>query len=303
MALKATYGVSKSSVQRWVRTDPKIRKRRRKREVKKEILNCIADSLSTNPLSTIQMVCSAVQKHCGLKQSVRTTGRLVAAMGFSRKKAFRGVVHDQSPERALEFCNQYQRITDDTIVCIDEAAFFVGDHERYGYAPRGQRLRIMSPRGLRRRKLTLIMAVTSSGVIHYDVLDGNGNKNNFIRFVKTLRVPKGTTLVMDNVAFHHSRETMSAVADIGCIALFIPPYSPRYNAIEYAFSAMKRLYRSACYVGGTVDSSVDPHDLVAAVVACHDGERHMRPYFEKVRKNVSSMISTYPDDACSGYDG
>lgn len=43
---------------------------------------------------------------------------------------------------------------------------------------------------------------------------------------------------MDNVAFHRSVETKRAIDDNGYIALYILPYSPKLNAIEYVlFSA------------------------------------------------------------------
>ena len=124
----------------------------------------------------------------------------------------------------------------------------MGDHARYGYSRKGNRIHVPSSKTLRKSRFTLIMAISSAGVVHYEVISGNCNKESFVSFINDLpfNLVKDKTLVMDNVAFHHSKATLDAIKDKGCYVLHIPPYSPRFNAIEYAFSQIKHTYRSIC---------------------------------------------------------
>jgi transposase len=50
----------------------------------------------------------------------------------------------------------------------------------------------------------------------------------------------GTVAVLDNIQFHHSKETMNAFSIMGIRPLFVPPYSPEFNFIENVFSLLKQ---------------------------------------------------------------
>ena len=166
------YGVSKSSLQRWVQKDPTIRKPRTNKVVKSEVETCIRRALAANPFQTMTSLADAIQRECGVKMSRSTAGRITRKVGYTRKNARRLVDARHNPEDILSFCRAYQAITGD-IICIDEAGFYVGEQGRRGYAPRGVRLRVRSSRTLRRSKYTLIMAVSAQRVVHYQVLDHN----------------------------------------------------------------------------------------------------------------------------------
>ena len=50
---------------------------------------------------------------------------------------------------------------------------------------------------------------------------------------------KHSVLVMDNTRIHHNDDLVAAVEEIGGRVLYLPPYSPDFNPIETAFSALK----------------------------------------------------------------
>jgi transposase len=50
---------------------------------------------------------------------------------------------------------------------------------------------------------------------------------------------KHSVLVMDNARIHHDDNLVTAIEDIGGRVLYLPPYSPDFNLIETAFSALK----------------------------------------------------------------
>lgn len=57
-------------------------------------------------------------------------------------------------------------------------------------------------------------------------------------------IPKGTTIVMDNAAFHKSQKTKEIIEKAGCYLLFLPTYSPDLNPIEHCWHTVKSRLRS-----------------------------------------------------------
>lgn len=244
------YGVSKSSLQRWVSLrcaalHPK-RHPRQSRALLPQVHRVIRDALAQNPFTTPQALCQVVSSQCHLRRSRATLARWVHKAGFTRKKAFRCVRADHPPERVLEFCSRYLATQDPQLVSIDEAGFYLDDHPRFGYAPRGRRLNVAAQRTLRRAKLTLLMAVTPQGILSYKILQHNCKKPDFVQFLRQLPAPPGRTLILDNIAFHHSKEVADCARERGWALLYSLPYSPRCNTIELVFAMLKARYRAAC---------------------------------------------------------
>ena len=282
----AHYGVSKSSLQRWVRaTGHEVRTGRSKKALRDSVRRCIDATIAENPFTTARELASVLRTECGLRMSRSTANRLTRSAGFTYKKAFRAVLPKRDPRQVLDFCEDYQRA--ECIVCIDEAGFYVGDRPRRGYALRGKRLVVEASRTLRRVKFTLMMAVSPQGVVHYEILDHNCKKADFVEFVNRLNVSKGASLLMDNVAFHRSRETLSAIESIGCRPLFIPPYSPRFNAIENVFGVAKTRYRAACPTRGQ-----DAFDYSEALERVLRGLGSLDAFFERVSRLVRDVLAT-----------
>jgi transposase len=163
---------------------------------------------------------------------------------FTKKKAFRVVNRSTTCQEFTAFGTALLGHTN--IVSIDEAGFYIGDHGRYGYSRKGNRLNVPADRGLRRAKLTLLMAVSTSGILGYKILDHNCRKPDFVSFIQSLPLTAKDTVVMDNIAFHHSQHTKAALAAKQCHTLYTIPYSPKCNTIEMVFGALKPTYRRRC---------------------------------------------------------
>lgn len=77
------------------------------------------------------------------------------------------------------------------------------------------------------------------------------NSDRFISFLKEIvkRLPtvesKETVLVMDNVAFHRCYNTTSWMDANGVKYMFLPPYSPMLNPIEFCFSKVVGYVKAA----------------------------------------------------------
>ena len=281
------YGVSKSSLQRWIRNEPRIKRHRASKQILTEIQNCITNALASNPCMSLQQLAGLVSKQCKINRTNRTVGKWLSTMKYSRKKVYNTIETTISSDKVNEFCSSYSSLTNEDIICIDEAGFYIGDHCRYGYSKRGRRIHVSSSRTLRKSRLSLIMAISSSGIVHYKIIEGNCNKSLFIQFINEMNV-SGKTLIMDNVQFHHSKQTKDAIHNKNCKALYIPPYSPRFNAIEYAFSVIKNRYRSLCSDGLNVnDVTKDDYInvLIASLTLCDS--------FETIFGRVNDTVNRY----------
>ena len=111
---------------------------------------------------------------------------------------------------------------------------------------KGKRLAIKSDKSLRRTKFTLILAISSNGLVGYEILNHNCKKVDFIRFIENLKAPIGSTIVMDNIAFHHSKEVVAAISHKGMTTLYALSYSPKLNPVENVFGQIKPEYRLRC---------------------------------------------------------
>ena len=84
----AHYGVSKSSLQRWVRaTGREVRARRSKKALRDSVRRCVEDAITENPFTTARELASVLRTACGLRMSRSTANRLTRAAGFTYKKA------------------------------------------------------------------------------------------------------------------------------------------------------------------------------------------------------------------------
>ena len=64
-------------------------------------------------------------------------------------------------------------------------------------------------------------------------------------FLKTTLKP-GQILVMDNAPVHKALAVIEALNDINIKVIYLPPYSPHLNPIEYAWSVAKTFLKKVC---------------------------------------------------------
>ena len=88
-------------------------------------------------------------------------------------------------------------------------------------------------------------------MIAYKKLYGSCNTTNFLEFLKSLELNENTVVLMDNVAFHHSKVVKEYIVSKKACCLYTPPYSPWFNWIENCFSIVKRRF----YENESIDDS------------------------------------------------
>jgi transposase len=306
------HKVSKSSLQRWAKEDPNKFKNIQKRSKKPrypDVLQVVKDAIESNGFMTMGEIAHHLRERTGRRVSARTVNRYAHEVGKSCKKAYRIVDHTHDNRSVKAFCTSFLEAKN--VVSIDESCFYVGDHPRRGWCTKGTKLAVRASKSLRMTKFTLLMAVTEEGVLHYKVLDHNCKKPHFITFFKEIPFSEDSTVVMDNISFHHSKEIVQLAKELKVTLLHTPPYSPRCNPIEKVFGALKPRYRRASWeIPKPSEASVYRQrfeELVALEVASNrSSDRPMYvATFESTRRFLRETVANIDLDASFrfvGYD-
>ena len=133
------------------------------------------------------------------------------------------------------------------LVFVDECGTHTSLAPIYGYAPKGERLRLPVPRG-RGKNTTVLSSMTLSGMGPSLAVEGATTAVVFEAYVERVLVPAlrpGQVVVMDKLGAHRPKRIRELIEARGCELLYLPSYSPDYNPIEEAFAKLKRLLRQA----------------------------------------------------------
>jgi transposase len=138
------------------------------------------------------------------------------------------------------------------LVFIDETGTATNLTRLRGRAPRGKRLIGRAPFG-HWKTTTFVAGLRNDKIIAPFVIDRPMNGEIFWAYVRTCLVPAlspGDTVVMDNLPAHKVAGVREAIEAAGARLLYLPPYSPDFNAIEQMFAEqmfakLKSLLRQA----------------------------------------------------------
>ena len=117
----------------------------------------------------------------------------------------------------------------------------------YGRAPRGERA-VGSFIRNRGRNLTVLGALTLSGMAGVMAVEGGTDKHVFKAYLREVllpSVPAGSILVMDNLGAHHAIGVEDLIREAGCEVFYMPSYSPELNPLTEAWAKVKVLLRGA----------------------------------------------------------
>jgi len=199
-------------------------------------------------------LCRDFEEKCGLSVSRSTLWRALTKEGYTRKKLTR-IASERSEEKRLEYEARIGRYEVEQLIFVDESSVDRRTTYRgYGWALRGEDAPI-NAFFCRGRRFSVLPALTIQGVIHCDIIEGSFDSASFYSFIshtldemQPYPAPK-SVIVMDNCRIHKHPDILKLIESRGMRYEFLPPYSPDYNPIELAFSAMKyKLRRNGDYI-------------------------------------------------------
>lgn len=139
------------------------------------------------------------------------------------------------------------RLPVDDLVFLDETGTNTAMTHRYARAPRGQRANGRAPRN-HGPNTTLLACLTRSGMGPAMLVDGATTTEVFTAYVEQVLAPwlrPGQIVILDNLAAHTGERVRECIEATGCQLRFLPPYSPDFSPIEWAFSKLKTAVRTA----------------------------------------------------------
>ncbi|CAM9622155.1 unnamed protein product, partial [Phaeothamnion confervicola] len=194
--------------------------------------------------------------------SMTTLCRVYSRLGISRHK-----LRTWAQRRSEAFVNEFRIVCHtffaDQFVFIDETGKSARDLRRiYGRGYRGERpvMRRAAATGESGKRYNAIATLTTDGVPVPYVFEGSVNAEIFLdalrltvvriaRFLHLSAVPilepfhagaKKCVVIMDNASIHHDRRVRELIERVGAKLLYLPPYAPDLNPIEWVFSLIKQ---------------------------------------------------------------
>jgi transposase len=133
------------------------------------------------------------------------------------------------------------------LVFVDEMGVHTSLAPLYGYAPKGERLRLEVPRN-RGKNTTLLASITLGGMGDTMAVEGSTDRGVFEAYIEHALAPTleaGRVVIMDNLPAHKPARVRELIEERGCELIYLPAYSPDLNPIEEAFSKIKGILRRA----------------------------------------------------------
>lgn len=130
---------------------------------------------------------------------------------------------------------------------MDESGFHIAMTRGYARAPSHQRAVGVVPRN-HGTNYALICALGLAGPLAPLLIDGAVTGESFEYYVRYELGPQlqpGQVVIMDNLSAHHRPVIQTLIEACGCTLLYLPPYSPDFNPIEWLFSRLKARVRRA----------------------------------------------------------
>ena len=263
--LEKLMNVGKSTLCRWLNSHHIVKqvKSRKNNSLFEKTKSSLSSFINQNPFSTSYDIIQHLKKTVNITPSQSTVCRTLKRMKYVRKHPTQ--TYTQNPEidkLRYEFSQKIRFVDPEHIISIDETNFYINLKPQKGYVRKGHTIRKEKFKGGRR--LTVLLAVTSSGIKDWTLIEGSCNAILFSNFVNNLKIDKEQFLLLDNVKFHHSKIVLNTIKKSGLTDLYLPPYTPQWQPIEYVFSSVKNYYRST----STLDTEFE--DRIQASICMSD---------------------------------
>jgi hypothetical protein len=148
-----------------------------------------------------------------------------------------------------EYVEKVKSIPAENLVYVDETGIDQYLYREYARAPRGQKV-IVKISGRRFKRTNIVAGLCLGKWVSPLAYTGTTDSVLFeFWFEKHLlrEVKKGTIIVLDNARFHRKSVLPDLAKRYGCEVLFLPPYSPDLNPIEFKWAWVKQRLRKGLF--------------------------------------------------------
>ena len=206
-----------------------------------------------------------IQTHCGVSVSTSYLCRIRKHVLKLTKRRLTLVAQRRSTERVQLLRKSFRQ----TIKCflLQQLVFVDETHvdrrdlcRRYGYIREGTEIEIHQHH-LNRESYSVIMGMTKNMMLKpyiKNTYHSGVDSADFLAFLQSnrsmLRVYH--VVVLDNAKIHRTQDIVDWLEANSISYLFLPPYSPDYNAIELVFALLKGKMKRYTYQNGTIENII-----------------------------------------------
>jgi len=237
-------GVPRSTICNWYHVSPVSRRNTYYKKCTPVVKNEIEQLILANPFLSSLDIIRIIKDRLNISIAASTARRQRKSLGFTRKRPSRVPTNHDLDIKRKNFAIAMADANMDNVISIDESSFCYDLPKTMGYSKRGRRVPLMMHTHNKHR-MTLIMAVTTKGIVHWDLYRGSTTSQRFVNFIRSLpHQDNGSKpmLLMDNAAFHKTNEVIKTCDSMGLRPVFLPPYTPFFQPIEHVFGVLKHHY-------------------------------------------------------------
>ena len=88
-------------------------------------------------------------------------------------------------------------------------------------------------------------SINGRSVIDFEEHSKKGDVISFLKEVRESNPDSKVTVILDNFRSHHSKAVIETAGEMNIRLLFLPPYSPDLNPIEFIWKSIKRTVSTA----------------------------------------------------------
>lgn len=220
----------------------------RPRSITPQMLRALCEHLIEKPELYQEEIAVFLWDEFEAQVTVRSIGRALASVGWS-KKAARRIARGRNADLRDFYLYELSGFRSYQLVFVDES----GCDKRIGFRRTG-----WSPVGVtnvqiaqfqREQRYQILPAYAQDGIVLARVFQGTTDATIFEDFIGQLlpycgRFPEPkSVIIMDNASFHRSERIEQLCCNAGVKLLYLPPYSPDLNPIEEFFAELKAFIR------------------------------------------------------------
>lgn len=158
---------------------------------------------------------------------------------------------ERNPEKRIAYLRALRDIIrkrgSESLVYVDESGFETRSYRSHGWGKIGRRV-YGDRSGNTRPRTSLIAGKCGKKLLAPFLFDGATDAAWFNQWLEDhlfKELPPGSTIILDNAAFHKTEKTQEIIDKSPFHILFLPPYSPDLNPIEQDFAILKKRRRYA----------------------------------------------------------
>jgi|SaaInlStandDraft_4_1057021.scaffolds.fasta_scaffold02018_8 transposase len=297
------FQCSKYSLTRWVQrylqtgNVKNIQRERGSYKVRQIHVKFIHDSIKRTPTITLSDI--LVLLHKKFKKFTLSKTHLtdiIKYLNITYKKVQKTHRPDTRYNKPINYKQEYNafysKVTKydlKNIISVDETSMSVGLHKAYGREEIGKRLNKITKDNKVFVKYTLIMAITTKGVVGWTLYKKGGtNHERLIYFLENvLSKKKGKLILMDNASSHRKQEVKDFINSSHNSYVYVLPYHHFQNPIEKFFNQLKHYIKK--------DEPMSYDDIKKSILKALKNikDTNFHNYFKSsLRKTTKDIIKT-----------